>query len=179
MPESEVPASAQLWLSDQGSEEPPRLICALSTRGLESQVLRLHLNSQRVRLVVVGTATLHLSGCLERQPEEEEESSDDDAWGGDSDSSVELSSGEESSGDDGGGGGSGTAALLGGALGDDDDDDDEDFGPGGAAGTAALLGSVGSDEDDAEDEDDDEIRRWQQLREEHAQSMDDIDLEDD
>ena len=177
MPESEVPASAQLWLSDQGSEEPPRLICALSTRGLESQVLRLHLNSQRVRLVVGGTATLHLSGCLERQPEEEEESSDDDAWGGDSDSSVELSSGEESSGDDGGGGG--TAALLGGALGDDDDDDDEDFGPGGAAGTAALLGSVGSDEDDAEDEDDDEIRRWQQLREEHAQSMDDIDLEDD
>ena len=175
MPESEVPASAQLWLSDQGSEEPPRLICALSTRGLESQVLRLHLNSQRVRLVVVGTASVHLSGCLERQPEEEEESSDDDAWGGDS----ELSSGEESSGDDGGGGGSGTAALLGGALGDDDDDDDEDFGPGGAAGTAALLGSVGSDEDDAEDEDDDEIRRWQQLREEHAQSMDDIDLEDD
>ena len=103
-------------MSDQGSEEPPRLICALSTRGLESQVLRLHLNSQRVRLVVVGTASVHLSGCLERQPEEEEEeSSDDDAWGGDSDSSVELSSGEESSGDDGGGGG--TAALLGGALG--------------------------------------------------------------
>ena len=61
-------------MSDQGSEEPPRLICALSTRGLESQVLRLHLNSQRVRLVVVGTASVHLSGCLERQPEEEEES---------------------------------------------------------------------------------------------------------